>query len=334
VGTGGGDWNCRVATRGGGKSRRAAFGSGAVTSEATPLPRARAGLDQTAAATMVLLCALWGLNQVAMKLANAGISPVLQGGLRSIGAALLVLLWARARGVRLGERDGTLWAGIAAGLLFALEFAFLYWGLAFTTASRGVVFLYTTPFVVAVGAHFFVPGDRLTRAKLLGLAAAFAGLALAFADSLRLPSHRELIGDLLCLAAAVLWAATTILIKASPLVRASPEKTLLYQLGVSAAALPLGSALLGEAGIVALTPMVLAALAYQTIVVAFASYVTWFWLVTRYPASRLAAFSFLTPIFGVAFGALLLGESVGPALLVAVALIAGGIWLVNRPARG
>src|SRR5690606_35027228 len=193
-----------------------ADGNPRMTSEPAALPRARERLDAGAAATMVLLCALWGLNQIAVKVANTGILPVLQGGLRSIGAALLVLLWARARGVRLGERDGTLVPGVAAGLLFAIEFALLYWGLAFTTASRGVVFLYTTPFIVAVGAHFFVPGDRLTRMKALGLAAAFAGLALAFADSLRLPSQRELVGDLLCLGAAVFWGATTILIKASP----------------------------------------------------------------------------------------------------------------------
>ncbi|MBX6369682.1 MAG: DMT family transporter [Rhodospirillales bacterium] len=302
-----------------------------MTGEAALLPRARERLDAGAAATMVLLCALWGFNQIAVKVANTGISPVLQGGLRSIGATLLVLLWARARGVRFGGRDETLVPGVAAGLLFAVEFALLYWGLAFTTASRGVVFLYTTPFIVAIGAHFFVPGDRLTRTKALGLAAAFAGLALAFADSLRLPSQRELLGDLLCLGAAVLWGATTVLIKASPLVRAPPEKTLLYQLGVSALAMPIGSALIGEPGIVAPTGAVLAALAYQTVIVAFASYVAWFWLVAHYPASRLAAFSFLAPVFGVFFGATLLGEAVGPPLLLAVALIAAGIWLVNRP---
>lgn len=304
-----------------------------MTTQSTPLPEARADLDQRAAATMVLLCACWGLNQVAVKVANAGISPILQAGMRSIGAALLVLLWARLRGVRLGARDGTLGSGVMVGLLFALEFVLLYYGLAFTNASRGVIFLYTAPFFVAAGAHYFVPGDRLTRPKLLGLLAAFAGIALAFGHSLALPAHGELVGDLMCLGAAALWAATIIVIKTSPLIRVSAEKTLLYQLGVSAAVLPLGSALLGEPGIIAPTPIVLAALAYQTIVVAFASYVAWFWLITRYPASRLSAFSFLTPVFGVGFGGILLGEPIGPALIAAVALIAGGIWLVNRPVR-
>jgi drug/metabolite transporter (DMT)-like permease len=293
----------------------------------------RADLDQTAAATMVLLCACWGLNQVAIKVANTGISPILQGGLRSIGAAVLVLLWARLRGVRLGERDGTLGYGVAVALLFALEFALLYGGLTLTSASRGVIFLYTAPFFVAIGAHYLVPGDSLTRTKVLGLLAAFSGITLAFGHSIALPTHNELLGDLMCFGAAASWAATIILIKISPLMRVPAEKTLLYQLGISAVVLPLGSALVGEPGIVAPTPLVLAALAYQTIVVAFASYVAWFWLMTRYAASRLSAFSFLSPIFGVAFGALLLGEPIGAPLLGAVALIAAGIWLVNRPAR-
>jgi drug/metabolite transporter (DMT)-like permease len=292
---------------------------------------ARQALDSAAALILLLVCAAWGLNQVAVKVTNAGISPVLQVGLRSVGSAILVLIWSRARGVPLAARDGTLGYGLAAGLLFTVEFVLIYVGLTLTTASRGVIFLYTAPFVVAVGAHLFVPGDRLTRLKLVGLLAAFGGLVIAFAEGLRLPSHRELLGDLLCLAAAVLWGATTVLIKASPLVRVRAEKTLLYQLGVSALTLPVASLLLGEPGVFRPTPLVLSAFAYQTVVVAFASYVTWFWLITRYPASSLAAFSFLTPVFGVMFGGLLLGEPITPALVASVALLAAGIYLVNRP---
>jgi drug/metabolite transporter (DMT)-like permease len=288
------------------------------------------GLDRTAAVLLVLLCGCWGLNQVAIKVANAGISPGLQAGLRSIGGTALVLLWARARGIRLEWRDGSLGYGLVAGLLFAAEFFLIYAGLDRTTAARGVLFLYTSPFVVALGAHFLLPGDRLTPAKLAGLLAAFAGLMIAFADALSLPTWRELTGDLMCLVAAVLWGATTILIKGSPLVRTRPEMILLYQLGVSAVILPLLSWLLGEPGLLALDGLVLLSLAYQIVIVAFASYVVWFWLVTRYPASRLAAFSFLTPVFGVAFGGLLLQEPVSPALMLAVILIGVGIYLVNR----
>lgn len=291
----------------------------------------RHSLDQTAILMLLLICAAWGFNQIAVKAANQGVSPIFQAAIRSIGSTVLVLVWSWLRGVRLWTRDGTLRHGIAVGLVFTVDFVLIYWGLALTTASRGVVFLYTTPFVVAIGAHFFTPDDRLTRAKALGLLAAFAGLVIAFADGLSLPSRRELLGDLLCLASAVFWGATTVLIKASPLVRTSPEKTLLYQIGISALLLPAISLLLGEPGLYRPTPVVLAALAYQIVVISTISYITWFWLITKYPASRLAAFSFLTPVFGVMFGGFLLNERVGPALIASVSLIALGIYLVNRP---
>lgn len=291
-------------------------------------------LDRTAVVILLLCCACWGLSQIAIKIANAGISPVLQAGLRSTGAAVLLLAWCRLRRIPLFGRDGTLWWGIAAGLLFALEFLLVYWGLSYTTASRGVVFVYTSPFVVALGAHAFVANDRLTRLRLLGLCAAFAGLLLAFADSLRLPSRIELVGDVMCFAGAIAWGATTVLIKASPLARCRAEKTLFYQLGVSAIVLPAAARLLfGEPLALVPTAPVLLALGYQIVLVAFVSYATWFWLVAHYPASRLSAFSFLTPVFGVVFGALLLRETVTPLLLAAVALICAGIYLVNRPAR-
>jgi len=293
----------------------------------------RPDLDTAAAVLLTLLCASWGLNQVAVKVAGAGISPAMQAGLRSIGSTVLLVAWARWRCVPLLTRDGTLLPGLAAGLLFAAEFLLIYWGLTFTTASRGVIFLYTAPFVMAIGAHFFVPGDRLTRVRSLGLLVAFAGIVVAFADALRLPTRVELLGDMLCLAAAFAWGATTVLIKVSRLRHVSAERTLLYQLATSAVVLPVVALATGEPGVHDATPAVIGAFAYQIVVVAFVSYAAWFWLVARYPASRLAAFTFLTPVFGVAFGGLLLSEPIGPALLLALVLMATGIYLVNRPSR-
>ena len=295
-------------------------------------PIQRHELDRLSIATMSLLCLIWGFNQISIKLASAGISPVLQSGLRSIGATVLLLAWCHWRRIRLFERDGTFWPGVAAGLLFAVEFFLIYWGLTFTTASRAVLFIYMAPFVVAIGAHFLTDADRLTTMKTVGLLAAFAGMAIAFADGLRLPSWRELIGDAMCLAAAIAWGATTVVIKATRLARIDAEKTLFYQLAVSALLLPVASLLRGEAGIFGPTPTVLAALAYQIVVVAFFSYVAWFWLIRTYPASRLSVFTFLTPVLGVAFGGLFLGEAITPLLVASMALIAAGIYLVNRPA--
>lgn len=287
-------------------------------------------LDGLAMGLMVLLCAAWGLQQVAIKVANAGIAPVLQSGLRSAGAVVLVWLWCSRRGVRLFAADGTLWPGLAAALLFAGEFALIYWGLTFTHASRGVIFLYTAPFIVAIGAQILLPHERLRAAQWVGLGCAFAGIAALFAESLRLPSGRELIGDLMLLAAAVLWAATTLTIKASSLIRASAEKTLIYQLAGSALALPLVSLALGESWQLRLTPLVIGSMVFQTLVVAAASYLAWFWLIKHYPATRLSAFAFLTPVFGVLAGGLLLGEPLSAALIGALLLVGAGIWLVNR----
>ena len=284
-------------------------------------------------ALMVVLCASWGLQQVAIKVANAGISPVWQASLRSIGAALLVWGWAAAKGIRLFERDGTLRAGLLSAALFAGELAFIYWGLGYTTASRGVVFLYTAPFMIALGAHWLLPGERLRPLQWLGLACAFAGILAAFGESLGMQAKSQLLGDGMLLLAAVLWAATTLVIKGSRLAKVSPAKTLFYQLAGSAVVLPFVSLALGEPGVIALSPLVLASVAYQTVLVAFASYLAWFWLVASYPAGRLAAFSFLTPLFGVMAGALLLGERVSTYLALALTLVVLGIWLVNRPPR-
>jgi drug/metabolite transporter (DMT)-like permease len=293
----------------------------------------RTHLDSTAMALMVVLCAAWGLQQVAIKVANAGISPVWQASLRSIGAALLVWTWSSYKGIRLFGRDGTLGAGLLSAALFAGEFALIYWGLNYTAASRGVVFLYTAPFMIALGAHWYLPGEKLRPLQWLGLACAFAGIVAAFGESLGLPTQSQLLGDGMLFLAAVLWAATTLVIKGSRLAKVSPAKTLFYQLAGSALVLPFVSLALGEPGVIALTPLALASLAYQTVLVAFASYLAWFWLVANYPAGRLAAFSFLTPLFGVLAGALLLGERISAALMIALLLVVLGIWLVNRPPK-
>jgi drug/metabolite transporter (DMT)-like permease len=291
----------------------------------------RTRLDPAASGILLLCCASWGLQQTAIKLAAHGIAPVLQAGVRSILAIACLLVWARLRGVRLDPRDGTFWPGLAAGLLFGAEFAAIYTGLQFTTAARSVVFIYTAPFFIAVGCHLFVPGERMSRAQVLGLALAFAGILAAFAEALALPTARQLVGDALAILAAALWGATTIVIKRSSLATADPAKTLAWQLGVSAVALPLLSLALGESWEVRLDAVVVASLLYQGVLVAFLSYLAWFWLVTRYPATRLAAFTFVTPLFGVAGGALVLGEPLTPGLLVAATLVAVGIYVVNRP---
>lgn len=287
-------------------------------------------LDARAMALLVVLCSSWGLQQVAIKVTNSTVPPLLQCGIRSGGASILLFLWMLARGERLFEKDGTLWWGIAAGLLFAGEFLLLYWGLEFTLASRSAIFLYLSPFVVALGARFFIPGETLGKIQVAGLCTAFLGLVCAFSESLGLPSTRMLIGDSMLVGAALFWGATTVMIKASPLVTIKPGKTLLYQLVVSAIVLLVASLVKNEPGIERLTPFIVGSLLYQTVWVAFITYLVWFWLIRRYPPSRLASFTFLTPILGVLAGGILLHEPIPPILIIALALVGTGIYLVNR----
>jgi drug/metabolite transporter (DMT)-like permease len=288
----------------------------------------RKALDAGAISLMVLLTALWGFQQVTIKWIAADVSLVAQAAVRSMLATVLLLLWCRFSRQDLFAKDGTFLAGIAAGLLFAFEFVFIYGGLAHTNASRMSVFVYLAPPLTALGLHFVVRGERLVLQQWLGVALAFAGLVLAFAEGFSSGANTW-VGDLCGMVAALLWAATTVLIRATSLARVSAAKTLFYQLAVSAAVLPAASFLLGEKGITGVNVLVLASLAYQGVIVAFASYLAWFWLLTRYLAARLSVLSFLTPLFGMLSGVVFLSEPLSAHFALAALLIAAGIALVN-----
>jgi drug/metabolite transporter (DMT)-like permease len=288
-------------------------------------------LDGFGSAAMVGLCAVWALSHVSVKIANAGISPAFQSGLRSLGALACLWLWSYLRGVKLLAPEGTVLIGLAAGAMFAAEFVLIYWALIYTDVARGIIVLYMTPFIVALGAHFFVPGEQMHRMQTIGLVCAFTGIAIAFSDGLTLPDFRALIGDTMMLGAAVLWGATTVLVKATKLARIDPAKTLAYQLAVSGIVITPFALLLGERGIFDPTPIVMGSLIFQIVIVAFGSYLAWFALIRIYPASTLSTFTFLSPLFSLVAGAVLLGERVSAALIIALMLVALGIWLVNRP---
>jgi drug/metabolite transporter (DMT)-like permease len=286
----------------------------------------------TAFAVMTLLCLLWAFNYVAVKLAVRDVSLVMQAGLRTAIAAVLLLVWARMRGIRLFGQDGTLGAGLLAGALFAAEFLFIFAGLAHTGASRMAVFVYLTPCFTALGLQWLIPSERLSAAQWVGIAVAFAGVVVAFSDGF-IAERSSLLGDLFGVIAGALWAATTVAIRMTKLAAVSATKTLFYQLALAGVALPIASMAMGEPGVVAWTPVAIASLAYQSLIVAFASYLAWFWLLKRYLAARLSAFTFLTPVFSVIAAAVILNEPVRPAFLAAVMLVGAGIYLVNRPAK-
>jgi len=288
-------------------------------------------LDGVAIVSLLLCCVLWGLNQVATKVALAEIPPLMQASVRSLIAAFLLALWARLRGIPLADPDGTLAGGLLAGALFAAEFACIFVGLQFTAASRMIVFVYLAPFVVALGMPFIAHSERLSALQLAGLVGAFAGVAWAFAEGFHAPAagERQWMGDALGLAAAVLWGATTLVIRATPLATAKAEKTLLYQLAISGVALGVGSLLSGEPWPAKLSSASLLPLSFQTVVITFASYLLWFWLVRHYPATRLASFTLLTPIAGLFAGVWFLGEPITRRLAVALAAVTCGIAIVN-----
>ena len=280
---------------------------------------------------MLACCVLWGLQQVVVKATLPMLPPFLQGALRSLIGGSLVLAWSRARGIALFTHDRTLLPGLAAGLLFGLEFLCIYGALPLTDASRVSVFTYMAPFVVALLLPRFVPAERLTMLQGLGMACAFAALAYAFQEGFTSPVRTQWKGDALSIVAACLWGATTVVIRATRLSSASPEKTLFYQLAMGGVILYVASLVAHErwpAG--GLAAWGWASIGFQSVVVAFASYLAWFWLLGHYPATRLSAFSFLTPVFGLLFAAVALGESISTRLIVAMLFIALGITLVNR----
>lgn len=290
----------------------------------------RKALDGQAMAIMGVLCLIWGLQQVVLKAAAADITPLMQIALRTGVAAVLVGLLMARRGERLRLSDGTWRPGLLVGFLFALEFLLVGEGLRFTTAAHMVVFLYTAPIFVALGLHWKLPAERLAALQWFGVALAFGGIVIAFFGRGQPGGDLAtmLWGDFLALGAGIAWAATTVAVRLSSLAREPATKTLFYQLAVSFVLLMLATIALGQTGFKS-TPLAWGSLLFQSLVVSFASYLTWFWLLRHYLASRLGIFSFLTPLFGVAFGVWLLDEPLEPNFLVGTLLVCAGIVLVS-----
>ncbi len=292
-------------------------------------------LDGLATGLLVACCLFWGFQQILIKTTVAEVPPLWQASLRFAGATALLWLWCVVRKVPLFARDGTLRGGLLAGALFTAEFTCIYLGLRDTTASRLTVFLYTSPFVVALLLPRFVPVERLRGLQWVGLVIAFTAVAAAFAEGFigHETSLRQLRGDALALAAGTFWGLTTLVIRASRLATASAEKTLFYQVAVTAVAAPFVSLALGETWSLSYSAQAWGSLALQTVVGAFASYLAWMWLLRHYPATKMSSFTFLTPVFALVFGVALLKEPLTPQLVLALAGVALGIVLVNRAPR-
>ncbi len=290
----------------------------------------KAHLDTLAISLLLTCCLFWGLQQVLIKATIAEIAPMFQVSLRLAGATGLLWLWSLWRGIPLFRRDGTLAAGLLAGALFSGEFVGIYLGLQFTTASRLTVFVYTSPFWVALLLPLWVKSERLRGLQWVGLCCAFVAVAFALREGLANGLSSSARGDLLGLAAGMFWGLSTVVIRATGLSRSSAEKLLFYQLAFGTVACPALSLGLGEIWVWHFSPFAITSLLLQTVVGAFASYLAWMWLLGHYQATQMATFVFFTPLFALLLGTLWLGETVTPGLLAALATVGLGIMLVNR----
>lgn len=292
----------------------------------------RKALDGQAFGIMLALCMIWSLQQVALKAVADDIAPVLQIALRSGIAALLVGALMVAKGERISLADGAWRPGLVVGFLFALEFLLVGEGLRHTSASHMIVFLYTAPVFAALGLHWRLPIERLAPLQWLGIALAFGGIALSFLSRNQHAAGGApaniLWGDFLGLMAGASWGATTVVVRCSRLARIPATQTLLYQLVVAFVLLLAAAVALGQTGFHS-TPLVWGSLAFQALIVSFASFLTWFWLLRHYLASRLGTLSFMAPLFGIVMGAWLLHEPIESSFLAGTALVLAGIVLVN-----
>ncbi len=289
-------------------------------------------IDLVGGTMLVAFSALLGLNQVLVKFVNSGFQPTFQAGLRSACAFLPVLIYALATRKKLSVSDGSFWPGILTGLFFTVEFVLLFQSLDYTSVSRASILFYAMPFWVAVGAHFLIPGERLTGIRIAGLMLAVAGVALALSDKAKPATELAWLGDILCLIAGAFWAGIALVSRTTSLAKSTPEMNLLYQLAVSAVVMlsiaPFFGPLFRE-----VTPLIIGIFTFQVIAVVCIGFLTWFWILSIYPASDMASFGFLAPLFGVFFGWLVFDEQITIRFGAALALVCVGILLVNRKAR-
>ena len=288
----------------------------------------REHLDSLAISLLLGCCLFWGFQQVLIKATLPLVPPMVQGCIRFIGATALLMLWCVWRRIPLWQPDGSLRAGLVAGLLFALEFVCIYTGMQHTTASRLTILLYTAPFWVALLLPLWLKHERLRPLQWVGLSLAFSGVAFALRDSLS--SGGSWLGDALSLAAGAAWGLTTVVLRTTALSRVSAEKLLFYQVGVSAVVLPLVAGAVGESFTLDYSLLGWSSLVLQAALGAFVTFLIWMWMISHYPATRVSAFSFLSPLSALVFGALWLGEPITPDLMIAMAGVGLGIYLVNR----
>lgn len=295
-----------------------------------PITDRKDKLDWLAIVLLVGCCCFWGFQQILIKTTIGEIPPLWQASLRFAGASVLLVMWCHFRNIPLFVRDGTTRAGLVSGALFSLQLAGVYLGIQYTTASRQTVFLYIAPFVVALLLPRFVPSERLHRLQWLGLMLAFGSVGLALSEGLFNAKPDQMLGDLMAVTSGLLWGMTILNIRTSGLARIRPEKTMLYQVLVPTAVLPVLSYFWGETWSLGYSVTAWTSVLLQTTLGGFVSFLAWMWLLRHYPTTLVSSFAFLTPVFALLFGVSLLGERVTWHLLLALLGVAIGMLLMNK----
>lgn len=285
-------------------------------------------IDTRGFVTILVLAALWGINYSAIKITNTGLSPIFTSFLRSLIASALGVAYCLSIRQTLYHRGVLLVHGIVTGVLFGLEFACLYLGMLFTDSARAVILIYLSPFVVAAGAHIFL-GEKLSPLKWAGLVLAFIGLVSVFYGKPSRYTRLMFVGDLLEILAAVFWGATTLYIKKYLAEKMHPINTFLYQLVFSIPVLFLCAYFLEDQWIKNPGQMVIWSLIFQSVIIAFISYLVWFKLIHDYPVAKLSVFTFLTPVFGVTFAVLFQREELTSGLIAGLLMVSAGIFVTN-----
>lgn len=297
------------------------------------LPGATLQVDARLVGWMLALTFLWGFNAITIKIVTQAMAPLMSAGLRGVVALGAVTAYGWARGENMRYRGQDMLHGLVIGTLFGLEFLLIYTGVGFTNGGHLSLIINTAPIFVACGAHFILPGERLHLLKSSGLLLAFGGVALLFSDELVIQQRGFWRGDVLVLGAAVIWAATTLYMKRFLVERFNGFRLLHVQVLVSTPLLLGASLLVESAPLAGATAGSMLIVLFQGLIVVFFSYLMWMRLLIRYPASGMQSFTFLSPVWGVLAGMLILGERVSLLMAVGMALIGLGLYLVNRPRR-
>ena len=288
-------------------------------------------IDGLAATFLIIFAILLGLNQVLVKLVNVGMHPVFQVALRSTLAIIPILLFCYFTKKKIIFNDGSLIPGLISGVLFAIEFILLFTALDYSTVTRVSLIFYTMPVWLTLSAHFLIDDDKLSRKKIIGLTLAIFGLILAIYEPNEKYSSKQFFGDLYTLLASFCWAAIAIMLKISRLKKSIPETQLLYQLIVSGVIL-LPISFLFNDYIRDINLSLILIFVFQVIVIMCLGFIGWLWVMSKYSASGTNSFMFLTPIFGVLFGWLIMNDNINLQIYLSLFLTCLGIYVINQKA--